>query len=366
MHIAIVGCGQLSRMMALAAIPMGFTFSFVADEGEDTRCVDFLGKVVKWVPGSSIAELYEALGRPAKITVEKEQVDIALVEALQAHCPVHPNPVAFSACQHRYREKQLLDQLGIPCAPYIYGMPSDDAAKKIPLPVVVKSCREGYDGKNQWVLRTPEDVTAFDDIAEEDAYIVEQMIPFEKEVSQVSVRSEDGEIRHYPLTENTHENGILRQSVSPAVGASETLTRAAQDYMTRIMEELNYVGTMAMETFVMGDKLLVNELAPRVHNSGHWTQSGAMTCQFENHMRAVSGLPLGSTGACGVAGMVNLIGTEAAPLASLEPNTKVHWYDKGVRPGRKLGHINVVAGNYDELFQQLEAIKSSVDTYRTS
>lgn len=357
MHIGIIGCGQLSRMLALAGIPMGLKFSFIADPTEDSRCVEGLGTVVRRQPGEPAAELYDALGRPDRLTVEKEQVDVSLLQQLQAYCPVHPNPQAFAACQHRHREKQLLDSLDIPCAAYDYGLPS---AAKIPLPVVVKSCREGYDGKNQWQLKSQQDIDAFSDQAEEENYIVEQWIAFDKEISQVSVRAANGEIGHYPLAENYHEQGILKQSIVPAPEISEPQASVAQDYIRRIMESLDYVGVMAMECFVVKDQLLVNELAPRVHNSGHWTQAGSVTCQFQNHLRAICELPLGSTRNFAITAMVNLIGTEKPPLHALTAQTSVHWYGKVVRPGRKLGHINIVGEDYDSLRQQIKLLQPAI------
>lgn len=364
MHIAIIGCGQLSRMMALAGIPMGFTFSFVADPDEDSRCVEGLGKIVRREFDTPVAELFESLGQPDVLTVEKEQVDVSLIESFKDHCPVHPNPKAFSACQHRHREKQLLDSLNIPCAPYAYGRPIDAANAGIPLPVVVKSCSEGYDGKNQWVLKSQQDTDAFLQEAEEDNYIVEQWIPFEREISQVSVRDAKGNIHHYPLAENHHASGILKQSIVPAPNASDALRQSAQDSMRRIMEELDYVGVMAMECFVVqeGDKesLLVNELAPRVHNSGHWTQAGSVTCQFGNHIRAITGTTLGATDNLAITGMFNLLGTEKVPVDELTPESSLHWYGKTVRPGRKLGHINIVSDRYDSLQQQLNNLQEKL------
>lgn len=358
MHVAILGCGQLSRMLALAGIPMGFTFSFIAEEGEDTRCVDRLGDVVVWGGEQSASDIYEALGRPDRLTVEKEQVDVELLQGMQPFCPVHPNPKAFAACQHRYNEKKLLENLSIPCAPFSYGQPENS---DVALPVVVKSCRWGYDGKNQWVLKTSEDIEAFDPPDREEHYIVEKFIPFQREISQVSVRSVSGEIKHYPLAQNHHQDGILKQSVAPAPNISEQLSNAAQESIGRIMASLDYVGTMAMECFVVDDQtLLVNELAPRVHNSGHLTQAGSVTCQFENHIRALCELPLGSTESLRPAAMVNLLGTEKPPVDALTENASLHWYGKVVRPGRKLGHINVVDENYQSLLSQLEEIENNL------
>ncbi len=360
MHLAIVGCGQLSQMIALSGASMGIKFSFVADAKEDICCVEGMGAIVRWQPGDCIEELYKALGQPDCITVEKEQVELSLIEQLQQYCPVRPNSGGFAACQHRHREKQLLDKLAIPCAAYIYGRPDAIERANLPLPVVVKSCRFGYDGKNQWVLRNQQDIDAFNLQAEEEHYIIEALIPFSKEISQVSVRSINGEIHHYPLTENQHSQGILVKSVAPAINISEIVAKKAQDYMRRIMENLDYIGVMAMECFVVEEKLLVNELAPRVHNSGHWTQAGSVTSQFENHLRAVCGLALGSTAIHGVAGMVNLIGTSRAPIELQTASARLHWYGKTVRAGRKLGHINIVDEDYDNLLQQMDSIQSNL------
>ncbi|MBC6428465.1 MAG: 5-(carboxyamino)imidazole ribonucleotide synthase [Cellvibrionales bacterium] len=358
MRIAIVGCGQLSRMLALAGIPMGIKFSFIAEGDEDSRCVEQLGSVVRWQPGANnnnnnVGDLYAALGKPLLLTVEKEQVDTDILYALQEYCTVHPNPAAFAACQHRYREKQLLEKLSIPCVDYCYGLPADAQAAGLDLPLVVKSCRHGYDGKNQWVLKTARDLADFLGQAREERYIVERQVAFEREISQVSVRSIKGEICHYPLTENWHERGMLVRSLAPAPGVSASLRRCAQDYVCRIMEALDYVGVLAMECFVVGDELLVNELAPRVHNSGHWTQSGGLCSQFENHLRALFGMPLGSARMPGAVGMFNLIGIERPPLDCAPADGALHWYDKTVRRGRKLGHINFCGATVEAVGEEI-------------
>ena len=345
MHITIIGCGQLSRMLALAGIPLGFKFSFINDLEQDTACVDGLGHIVKWRPGDSFEVLYAVLGNPDLVTVEKEQVDVSLLAGLEPFCKVYPDSRALSICQHRHLERQLLNTLKIPCADFVYGESLTICADRLSLPIVIKSCRGGYDGKNQWVLKTHDDIERLDkefktqQVSSTD-YIAEQWIPFDQEVSQVSVRAEHGELQHYPLTENYHSDGILRQSIAPAPNVSASLVKRAQDYMSLIVKELDYVGVIAMECFVTGDELVVNELAPRVHNSGHWTQSGSKTCQFENHLRAITGAALGCTANHGLTGMVNLIGTCKPNLDVLLPDSKLYWYDKSVRPGRKLGHIN--------------------------
>lgn len=358
MHIGIVGCGQLSRMLALAGLPMGIRFSFVAEAAEDTVCVTGLGTIVVWQPGDDIAQLYQRLGQPNCITIEKEQVDINLLTSLSHHCSVHPSLKAIAACQHRHLEKQLLKQLDIPCADYAYIAANDtrSAAERIAhlsLPLIAKSCTEGYDGKNQHILNNEKDINNFDSIAADSDWIIEQKISFLKEVSQISIRTITGEFAHYPLTENIHHNGILHQSIAPARAIPEQLQAKAQSYITQLMNELDYVGVMAMECFVLEDQLLINELAPRVHNSGHWTQLGSTTCQFENHLRAISGLTLGSTKQHSLAGMINLIGTASSPLSKLSAYSAVHWYNKTIKPGRKQGHVNFINDNYDGLQKQL-------------
>lgn len=349
MHIAIVGCGQLSRMLALAGVRMGIKFSFVAESNEDTRCVDGLGTIVRWQSGNSPEQLFRDLGEPGRITVEREQLSVELLKDLEQFCPVYPSPQAVQTCQHRYREKQLLEKLDIACTPYLYsGMPGFNLADSS-LPAVIKTCSGGYDGKNQWVIKDSQDVDAFIAQEIEHEFIVEEWIEFEREVSQVSVRSEHGEIVHYPLTQNRHDKGILRQSIAPAEEISQNTISAAQTMISRIMNDLDYVGVLAVECFLLSGKLIVNELAPRVHNSGHWTQSGAATCQFENHLRAIAGLTLGSTEVHGPTGMLNLIGLGEPPLDKIHSQCSLHWYGKTQRAGRKAGHINFSGLGYADL-----------------
>lgn len=364
MRIAIVGCGQLSRMLALAGLPLGIQFSFINDTGEKkTDCVDGLGIVVSlspnWLEAQDMNALYHALGKPDCITVEKEQVDVKLLTALQAYCDVFPNPEAIIACQHRYREKQLLEKLSIPTSPFVYSISAKKALDTIQLPMVVKSCSDGYDGKNQWVLKTLEDIQHFDSLNIQD-YIIEAWIAFEREVSLVSVRAKNGDIQHYALTENTHENGILKQSIAPAVDENNSLTDKAHAYMESLLTTLDYVGVMAMECFVIDGELMINELAPRVHNSGHWTQIGSLSCQFENHVRALAGLVLGSTKSLGCIGMINLIGTEKPPLDLLSALSQLHWYNKSVKPQRKLGHVNFFDTTSINIARQMNNFNKSI------
>jgi 5-(carboxyamino)imidazole ribonucleotide synthase len=364
MRIAIVGCGQLSRMLALAGIPLGIKFSFINDTEEQvTDCVDGLGTIVSvaqnWQEKQNINELYNALEKPDYITVEKEQVDVKLLKALQVYCEICPNIDAIIACQHRYREKQLLEKLSIPSSPFVYSLSAKEALNTLQLPMVVKSCSDGYDGKNQWVLKTLEDVQHFDCLNIQDC-IIEAWIKFEREVSLVSVRAKNGDIQHYALTDNIHKNGILIQSMAPAIDKNNVLTHQAQRYMESLLTTLDYVGVMAMECFVIDGELMINELAPRVHNSAHWTQLGSVTCQFENHVRAITGLVLGSTRILDNTGMINLIGTEKPPLEALSSLSKLHWYNKSVMPQRKLGHINFFDNERESLIRQMNHFNQAI------
>lgn len=363
MHIGIIGCGQLARMLAIAGIPLGLRFSFLAEPEEDTRCVDGLGLIVRRIKGEDFSTLHSQLGHPAVITTEREQIDLELLQSFVGQCEVRPNASAFAACQHRYREKQLLDSLDIPNAPYTFSELAKTTASELGLPLIVKSCSDGYDGKNQRVLRSADDVNAFDAVREHDEvytkdYITEKMIPFEREVSQVSVRGVGGQIQHYPLAENRHVNGILSESLVPAAG-SATVVKLAQAYISKIMSSLDYIGVMAVECFVVGDELLVNELAPRVHNSGHWTQVGGIACQFENHVRAIAGLPLGSTDFSGFAGMFNLIGTASPPQQLISTDVSLNWYNKTPRQGRKVGHMNVLGDSREGVERALQRLREA-------
>lgn len=367
MHIAIVGCGQLSRMLALAGIPLGFTFSFIAEhEGEDTSCVQHLGRVVHRHPKLTAEGLYEELGRPKVLTVEKEQIDPALLVELGQYCAVHPNPKAFATLHDRLSEKELLEQLQIMSAPHAYGVSAAEAAQRLGLPIVVKSCRDGYDGKHQRILRDERDIMDFDRGGFDQHCIFEQWIPFEKEVSLISVRGLSGQVCHYPITENIHDRGMLAQSIAPGRDISAAMSATAQDYITQVMEALDYVGVIAMECFVLGEQILVNEIAPRVHNSGHWTQAGCASSQFENHIRAITGLPLGNTISRGVSGMVNLIGTSAPPQRAFSLNSTLHWYNKSIRPGRKLGHVNFFGNSHDELIRDMNQFRQELVNSRVS
>jgi 5-(carboxyamino)imidazole ribonucleotide synthase len=258
---------------------------------------------------------------------------------------VAPPLRALAIAQDRLSEKRLFDRLRIPTTHYA---PVDTraallrAVREIGLPGVLKTRRMGYDGKGQAVIRTLDDADAAWQAMGSVPLLYEGFIPFDYEVSCIAVRGRDAALAFYPLSRNVHHAGILRVTLAPWRNA--TLQRAAQRYLRAVLTDLNYVGVLAVEFFVRRGRLLANEMAPRVHNSGHWTIEGAATSQFENHLRAIAGLPLGATTARGHAGMINLIGSVPGKKALLaHPDLHLHDYGKTPRPGRKVGHLTLMA-----------------------
>lgn len=367
MKIAIVGGGQLARMLALAGMRLGMQFSFLLDskDREDTRCIDGLGNQVPFESDSDWATLFEALDRPDLITVEKEQIDVAVLKGLSRYCPVYPSPDAFETCSYRQRQKRLLQGHKIPVASYVYLEQSGDrpvGIESLQYPLFAKSTHNAYDGRNQFILHSPEDLKAFQQRGLPGGWIVEESVAFRKEVSIIAARSVNGEMAFYPPTENHHRQGVLVYSVSPAPDLEPVEQQTLMDTAQSILEGMDYVGVLAIECFLTKSDVLVNEIAPRVHNSGHWTSSGAITCQFENHLRAVAGLPLGATDSIGSTAMVNLLGVEAPPLQLLNSRSSLHWYNKSSRPGRKVGHINLQNHSLDELKNDVMQLVNKVDT----
>ena len=316
--VAVLGGGQLGRMLALAGIPLGLSFRFL-DPSSDAPA----GKVGELLVGAydDAALLDRLADGAAAVTYEFENVPVAAARRVGAL----PGAAALEHGQDRLAEKELFRRLGIPTARF--GALADTG-----LPALVKSRRLGYDGKGQRLLR------AHGPVAEGE--LAEELVPFERELSILAVRGRDGEAAFYPVAENVHEGGILRLSRVPAPGAPQ---REAEELAARLLDELDYVGVLAVELFEADGRLLANEFAPRVHNTGHWTIEGAATSQFENHLRAILGLPLGSTALREPCALVNLIGT-LPPLPELLslPGAHVHLYGKEPRPGRKLGHVTLV------------------------
>jgi 5-(carboxyamino)imidazole ribonucleotide synthase len=344
MKVGVLGGGQLGRMLALAGYPLGFEFTFL-DPAPDPP----MGAVARGItaPYDDPRALEELANGSDVVTWEFENVSLASAEALAKRVRVAPAPAALAAKQDRLHEKRFFGKLGIPTArhaPASTREEFDAAVARIGHPVVVKSRSQGYDGKGQATLRDERHAARVWEALHGAPVIVEELVPFEREVSILAARGEDGKLAFYPLAENHHAGGILRHTIAPADGA-DALAAQAQEYATRVLEDLRYVGMLAIEFFVAGGKLIANEMAPRVHNSGHWTIEGAETSQFENHLRAIAGLPLGSTAARGRCAMVNILGNYPDPqrLAAI-PGAHIHYYGKAPRPGRKLGHVTICEG----------------------
>lgn len=354
MRIGVLGAGQLGRMLALAGYPLAKTFTFYDMSGNPSAGV---GDVIIDKEGSNLDEF---LARVDVVTYEFEHLPVAIAERIAESKPVHPVPRALQVCQNREAEKTLFGNLGIPTPQWRMADSADalrQAAERLGCPVVAKSNTEGYDGKGQAVLRSPEDAEQAWNAIGHDRLMVEKFVEFTREVSIIAVRGTDGDVAFYPIAENVHHEGILRYSIAPAPSLSRELEEKADGYIRALLNELDYVGVLALELFETADGLVANEMAPRVHNSGHWTMEGAMTSQFENHIRAVAGHPLGNTAARGLSCMVNIIGEHGEINRILElPYAHLHLYAKEERPGRKLGHVNVLADSYEELKWRLRNV----------
>jgi 5-(carboxyamino)imidazole ribonucleotide synthase len=340
MKIGVLGAGQLGRMLALAGYPLGLSFRFF--DPVETSCVEELAPRVRGEYEDPDGLERFANGLDA-ITYEFENVSVGAARHLERFAPVFPPPAALEASQDRLTEKSLFRELGIDTPPFADVNSQGglaDAVARIGLPAVLKTRRMGYDGKGQLVLRTEADVEAAWEALGGRPLILEGFVPFDREVSILAARGRDGATAFYPLIENHHAGGILRLSLAPAPELDPALQARAEEYAKRLLDRLGYVGVLALELFQVGGELLANEMAPRVHNSGHWTIEGAETSQFENHVRAVAGLPLGSTALRGYSAMVNLIGTTPSreDVLTIE-GAHLHLYGKEPRAGRKLGHI---------------------------
>ncbi|MEQ1473816.1 MAG: 5-(carboxyamino)imidazole ribonucleotide synthase [Candidatus Acidiferrum sp.] len=374
MTIGILGGGQLGYMLALAGYPLGLRFRFLDPSPEAP-----VGRIAQRVTADfeDEAALEKFAAGLELVTYEFENVPVAATKFLSERVPVFPPPATLEIAQDRLREKALFNKLGIATTAFapVHDANSLDAGiATVGLPAVLKTTRLGYDGKGQWTLRTPADVSKLNaEIAasftstpshngknasgETVPFILERFISFTRELSVLAVRARSGEVAFYPLVENRHHDGILRLSLAPAPSLDPALQREAEDIARRVLEALDYVGVLAIEFFECEGRLLANEMAPRVHNSGHWTIEGAITSQFENHLRAVLDLPLGSTKASGFAAMLNLIG-ETPPAAEVLaiPGAHLHLYGKSPRPGRKLGHITLCAATFSQLSSSLAAL----------
>ena len=358
--VGILGGGQLARMMALAGAPLGLRF-LAMDTAADACAGQFAPLLVgDYRDESALAEFASKVD---VATFDFENVPAESAEWLAQRVPVFPNPRALAVAQDRLVEKSLFRELGIPVGAFA-DVGSLDALRsevdRLGGACILKTRRLGYDGKGQFRIKSPADVDAAWQALGAQAgtvgLIVEAFIPFERELSVVAVRGRDGEFRTWPLTENWHVDGVLSASLAPAQ-VDAVLAEAAYAHARRLAESLDYVGVFALELFYREGELLANEMAPRVHNSGHWTIEGAETSQFQNHLRAVLGLPLGETRTLGHACMLNWIG-EMPDAASVLQEAGGHWHDYGKEPraGRKVGHATLRADDAAALAHALARV----------
>lgn len=355
--VGVLGAGQLGRMLALAGYPMGLRFKFLSDRDDDPAAQIAPHQHADYADLDAVV----AFARTCSVvTFEFENVPVAAVQAVaDAGVPIAPGPGALRVAQDRLLEKRMFTELEIGTPAYAAVNDEDDAeraAAHVGLPMVLKTRRMGYDGKGQRVVRTIEEARAAVRALAPDAsrpadLIAEQFIAFEREVSSIAVRarprsgSDFAPLAFYPLTQNEHEGGILRRSVAPAPDQRPRVRADAENGCRRVLNHLGYLGVLAIEWFEVDGRLIANEMAPRVHNSGHWTIDAAATSQFENHLRAILGWSLGPTHATAHAEMINLIGGHEAPSEILEQdrNVRLHLYGKAPREGRKVGHITRLA-----------------------
>ncbi|WP_312327765.1 5-(carboxyamino)imidazole ribonucleotide synthase [Stenotrophomonas sp.] len=358
--VGILGGGQLARMMVLAGAPMGLRFELFDPAADACGGQVAPLQVAAFEDEAALAAFAE---RVDVVTFDFENVPARSAQFLADRVPVHPSPDALAVAQDRLSEKTLFAGLGIPLPPFADIRSRDELAARVGefgLPCILKTRRFGYDGKGQFRLRSAADIDAawaeLGGQVERTGLILEGFVAFEREVSVVAVRALDGEFRAWPVTGNWHVNGVLSASVAPA-RLSPAQYDAAIGYARTLADKLDYVGVFALELFCRGEELLANEMAPRVHNSGHWTIEGSETSQFENHLRAVLGLPLGDTRMLGHACMLNWIG-EMPDADAVLAQSSGHWHDYGKQPrdGRKVGHATLRGDDAAQLATEIEAV----------
>jgi len=351
-HIGILGAGQLGRMLALAGYPLGHRFRFLdpASDSPVSLLADHLA--LSYADKSALEQFAHGLD---VVTYEFENVPVEAARHLEKFVPVYPPSLALEKAQDRFVEKSFFQELRIPTPKFtINGLDSGFTdGNGFGFPAVLKTRRMGYDGKGQSIVHSQAEVAA----EKVEDCILEEYISFDRELSIIAVRNKSGEVKFYPLIENHHRDGILRLSLMIG-NVSAELQRQAEEYAQRILSALNYVGVLTIEFFEKDGQLLANEMAPRVHNSGHWTIEGAITSQFENQVRAVCDAPLGSTNPLGVCAMVNLVGTLTDETSILKiEGAHLHLYDKAPRPKRKLGHITLVEKDVTTLNEKIDEIR---------
>lgn len=359
--VGVIGGGQLGRMLAVAGAKLGCRF--VVLDPSSTSCA---GDVASRIVGGYDDEacLVELARRSDVVTIEFENVPPDASRFLAALVPVHPSPHALATARDRLNEKRAFRDLGIEVADFREVGSYEDlerATRELGFPCFLKTRVFGYDGRGQRVLRAESDVRPAWEALGKVPLVLEAAVPFDAEVSLVAARSVTGEVRYYPLNVNVHHQGVLRFSRPGATPVTPKLQALAESHVKRVLEGLDYVGVLAVEMFVVGERLVANEMAPRTHNSGHHTIEGSRTSQFENQVRAILGLPLGDTSQLAPVAMVNLLGhvPDMGPLLAM-PDVHVHAYGKSASPGRKVGHVTVRATTEAALDEKLTEVARRV------
>lgn len=344
-------------MLAIAGQPLGARFKFY-DPNPDSPVRDVGALTTADYSDTGALERF-AHGLDA-VTYEFESIPVTAVETVGKCAPVFPSVQALKTAQDRVLEKRCFQHMGIPTAPsrdVASRGDLDKAAHEIGLPAVLKTRCLGYDGKGQVVIRDESELPAAWAELGGVPLILEQFVEFDREISIIAARSRDGHIAYYPIVENEHDGGILSCSFAPA-DVSDSNVRTARGYARALMSSFDYVGVMALEMFQSGEKLIANEIAPRVHNSGHWTIEGADTSQFENHVRAVCGSALGDCSPRGYSMLLNVLGTDPDAQAIMAvPGAHLHMYGKAPALRRKLGHVTVVGGDAGEVRKRAALLK---------
>lgn len=370
MKIGVLGGGQLGRMMAIAGYPLGIEF------GLYDPTTDACGGQVASLYSDAF-EVTDALKKFVDehdvFTYEFENVPLELAEYIAQRKPLYPGKDALYYSQHRLREKQLFVDLGVPVTKF---SKVDDRASllaagdQVGFPFILKTTTLGYDGKGQYRVMSKDELAELADklfpesgeacqdtnYAGVNEYIAEAFVNFSRELSIISVRDQQGNCQFYSPAENDHRDGILHLSVAPAQNLTDDKLSNLQGYAQKLLEKLDYVGVLSIEFFETEDGLVVNEFAPRVHNSGHWSMEGCVTGQFENHIRACAGLPLGMTNNRSVSAMYNLVGHDVDRKIMAEEDVHVHWYGKSIKPKRKVGHVNILAKDYAALDAKVQLV----------
>lgn len=358
MKIGVLGAGQLGRMLAIAAYPLGHQMAFTANSKNEPAVL--LGQTFL---NNDKQDANEQLTNASEvITYESENIAVDIVKEISKKTPVYPGAKSLFTTQHRGREKAIFDKLGIPCAPYqMVNSLADlkESVETVGLPAILKTATEGYDGKGQFLIHTKDQIDKAWQSMNGVQAILEGFVSFKRELSLIAVRTMDNNHKYYPLVENTHHNGILRLTIAPAENISAKVQDQAEHYMQTLLDEMGHVGVLTIELFETTEGLVVNEMAPRVHNSGHWSIEGARTSQFENHVRAITGSPLGETDCLQqYCAMINIIGEHGPVEKVLElRNAHLHLYGKTERKGRKLGHITITASTLNEFNTTLNALE---------